>query len=322
MKYNYLGETGIKVSQITLGMMSYGDRRPWQLEIDEARPFVEKALDLGINFFDTANMYARGRSEEITGELLKDYRDDVVIATKVFFPMGDGPNESGLNRYHVNQQLEKSLERLQTDRIDLYQIHRRDYNTSWANIMRTLNQFIDRGGVLHIGSSSMYAWELATANMTAENLGLEPFATLQNHYNAIYREEEREMIPYARQQGMGIIPWSPLARGILAGKYEDKATTKRAETDGLRDWYQSDNDKDVLDAVKQAADENEISMAQMSLAWLLSRPGVTSPIVGATKIQHLEEAAEVPDLEIDHDHFDRISEAYTVRQVAGHSYNS
>ena len=322
MKYQNLGRTGIKVSRICLGMMSFGNTREWNLEHDEAKPIIDKALDAGINFFDTANVYATGRSEEITGELLKDHRDDVVIATKVRFPMGEGLNEQGLNRYHVSKQIKASLKRLQTDVVDLYQIHRWDYNVDIEYVMRTLNHVIDEGQAHHIGASSMFAWELAKAQYTAERLGLEGFSTMQNHYNAVYREEEREMLPLCIDQGMGVIPWSPLARGFLSGKYSNNEKSTRSTSDRFLEWFGSENDFEILKKIEEGAKENNISVSQMSLAWLLDRPGVTSPILGVTKLKHLEEAIEVVDMSIDQDYFNRISEAYTVRPVKGHSYTS
>ena len=325
MKYAKLGKTGIMVSRICLGMMSFGNGQEWQLEIDEAKPIVEKAIDAGINFFDTANVYSKGRSEEITGELLGDYRDDVVIATKVRFAMGSGQNDKGLNRYHIAREIENSLRRLNTDYIDLYQIHRWDPSVSVEYLMRTLNQLIDGGYVLHIGASSMYTWQLAKAQYTAELLGLEKFATMQNHYNAIYREEEREMIPFCIDQGMGIIPWSPLARGFLSGKYkpEDKEgeNEKRLRSDPyLKARYFRKNDFEVLDAIKGISEEIGASVAQTALSWILHRPGITSPIVGVTKLSHLEEAIDAVDINLKQEQIRRIDEAYLPHPIIGHSY--
>lgn len=322
MKYTTLGSTGIKVSKICFGTMSFGNARAWNIEIDEARPIVKKALDSGINFFDTANVYANGRSEEITGELLKEVRDEVVIATKVRLPTGEKPNDAGLSRYHIRREVKKSLQRLQTDIIDLYQIHRLDYNVTMNQLMRSLNNLIDQGQVNHIGASSMFAWELVKANYTAEKLGLEKFTSMQNHYNAIYREEEREMIPYCIDEGMAIIPWSPLARGFLSGTMKHNEKTTRKETDKFLSWYDNPNNFEVLDVIEQCAKENDLSVSQMALAWVLHQKGITSPILGVTKLHHLEEAVAVVDAIIDQDYFKRISEAYTVRPIQGHSYNS
>ncbi len=325
MKYTKLGKTGITVSRICLGMMSFGNSQEWQLEIDEARPIVERALDAGINFFDTANVYSRGRSEEITGELLKDVRDDVVIATKIRFAMGDGHNDKGLNRYHMAREIENSLNRLKTDFIDLYQIHRWDASVDPEFLMRSLNQLIDGGYVLHIGASSMYTWQLAKLQFTAERLGLEKFATMQNHYNAIYREEEREMIPFCMDQGMGIIPWSPLARGFLSGKYSPKDKEKEEHTrlksdPYLKARYFRDNDFQVLEVIKEIAQEKDVTPAQVSLSWILHKPGITSPIVGVTKMEHLEQAIDAIEMKLTHDELKRIEEAYLPHPIIGHSY--
>ena len=324
MKYTKLGKTGITVSKICLGMMSYGNTQDWMLELDGARPLVKQALDAGINFFDTANVYSRGRSEEITGELLKDVRDDVVVATKVRFNMGDGKNEFGLNRYHMSNQIKASLKRLQMDHVDLYQIHRWDYSTDIEYVMRSLNKIIDDGQTLHIGASSMYAWELAKAQYTAEKLGLEKFVTMQNHYNAMYREEEREVIPFCIDQGMGIIPWSPLGRGFLSGKYkrgQDSDSPRYKSDPYLKQRYFQDNDFDIVEVVEAISKEEGISMAQVALAWLLSRPGVTSPIIGATKLSHLQEAIDAVDINLKEDAIKRIDETYLARPISGHSYN-
>ncbi|MDH5403358.1 MAG: aldo/keto reductase [Candidatus Heimdallarchaeota archaeon] len=324
MDYTNLGKTGITVSKLCLGMMSYGNTQEWQLEIDEAKPIVEKAIDAGINFFDTANVYSRGRSEEITGQLLEDYRDDVVIATKVRFQMGDGPNQKGLNRLHMLQQIDASLSRMNLDYVDLYQIHRWDYSVDIEYIMRTLNHLIDIGATLHIGASSMYAWELAKAQYTAEKLGLEKFATMQNHYNTIYREEEREVIPFCIDQGMGIIPWSPLGRGFLTGKYQRsiEANSPRYRSDPyLKSRYFHDNDFDVLDAITEVSKEQEMSIAQIALSWILHQPGITSPIIGVTKMKHLEEAIQAVSIKLNIDQIRKINEAYSSRPVIGHSYD-
>lgn len=319
MEYTNLGTTGITVSKICMGMMSFGDSRKWTLEIDEARPIVEKAIDLGVNFFDTANVYATGRSEEITGELLKEYRDDVVVATKIRFPMGEGKNDKGLNRFHMAREIENSLSRLQMDFVELYQIHRWDYQTSIEHVMRSLNHLIDAGMVLHIGASSMFAWQFAKAQHTAEKLGLEGFSTMQNHYNPIYREEEREMIPLCIDMGVGLIPWSPLARGLVTRPLEESTTRK--ESDPLQEnWYHHDNDQEIIAEIQQVSSELDLSMAQVSLAWVLQQPGITSPIIGVTKLKHLEEAVAATEITLDQDYVNRISEKYTSRPVAGHSY--
>lgn len=324
MKYVPLGKTGISVSRLTLGMMSFGNTQEWHLELDAAKPLVEKAIDLGINFFDTANVYSTGRSEEITGELLKGYRDDVVLATKVRFQMGQGVNQKGLNRKHMFNQIEASLDRLQTDYIDLYQIHRWDYLVDVENLMRSLNHLIDQGATLHVGASSMYAWELAKAQYTAENLGLEKFATMQNHYNAIYREEEREVIPFCIDQGMGIIPWSPLARGFLSGKYttNSKNDSARIRSDPyLRRRYFDPNDFIILEKLQEISTTEDISIPQVALAWLLHQPGVTAPIIGVTKIKHLEEAVGATEIQLNSDYIRQINELYRPKPIIGHAYN-
>ncbi len=323
MRYTKLGKTGITVSKLCLGMMSFGNSQKWHLELEDARPLVEKAIDAGINFFDTANVYSRGRSEEITGELLAGRRDDVVVATKVRFAMGDGVNQKGLNRYHIIREIRNSLDRLNMDYVDLYQIHRYDNSVDNEFLMRTLNSLIDDGLTSHIGASSMYAWQLAKLQFTAERLGLEKFATMQNHYNAIYREEEREVIPFCIEEGMGIIPWSPLGRGFLSGKYTpDEAKGARVESDPyLKQRYFKDNDFEVLAAVREVANNHGISVAQTALAWVLSRDGVTSPIVGVTKMAHLEEAIEAVEIELKADEIKLIDDAYKPHPIIGHSYD-
>jgi aryl-alcohol dehydrogenase-like predicted oxidoreductase len=323
MKYSNLGSTGIKVSNLCLGMMSFGNSQKWHLEIEDAKPIVDYALDNGINFFDTANVYSNGRSEEITGELLQDHRDDVVIATKVRFEMNNGINDKGLSRYHIKREIKNSLDRLKMDFIDLYQIHRLDYSLDMEILMRNMNHLIDEGSALHIGASSMFGWELVKAQSIAEKYGLEKFSTMQNHYNAIYREEEREVIPACMDMKMGIIPWSPLARGFLSGKYSGKKSTEsRFKSDPyLKKRYFHENDFEVLGIIKECAKENDISVAQMSLKWVLSQKGITSPIIGITKLNQLKEAIEVSEMNIDKEYINRISAAYSVRPIIGHSYN-
>ena len=290
MQYVNLGSAGVKVSRICFGCMSFGNDNAWKLELDEARPLVKKAIDLGINFFDTANVYSLGRSEEITGECLKDYRDDVVVATKVWDIMGKGPNDSGLSRFHVMQQIKASLKRLQTDHIDLYQIHRWDYRTPIEETMMTLNDIVRQGMARYIGASSMFAWQFLSALYISEKLSLEKFVSMQNHYNLVYREEEREMIPLCREAGIAVIPWSPLARGFLTGKYKRNETPKSGRyenermdgTNPLADRYFRPEDFDVVETVVALAKEKAISPSQVALAWLLHK-GVTAPIIGVTK---------------------------------------
>ena len=325
MQYVNLGSAGVKVSRICFGCMSFGNDNAWKLELDEARPLVEKAIDLGINFFDTANVYSLGRSEEITGECLKGYRDDAVVATKVWGAMGKGPNDSGLSRLHVMRQIKASLKRLQMNDLDLYQIHRWDYMTPIEETMRTLNDIVRQGLARYIGASSMFAWQLLSALDTSEKLGLEKFVSMQNHYNLVYREEEREMIPLCKEAGIAIIPWSPLARGFLTGKYKQGETPKSVRyenerTDGrnpLADRYFRPEDFDVVETVVAVAKEKDVSPSQVALAWLLHK-GVTAPIIGVTKVQHVEEAVEALEVKLDSDDMKRLEDPYKPHPVIGH----
>jgi len=320
MEYVNLGRTGIKVSRICLGCMSFGNDALWKIELDEARKLVNKAIDLGINFFDTANMYSLGRSEEITGECMKPYRDDVILATKVYFSMGKGQNDSGLSRRHIMQQVRASLKRLQTDWIDLYQIHRWDYNTPIEETMRALNDVVHLGFAHYIGASSMFAWQLLKSLYVSDRMGLEKFVSMQNHYNLLYREEEREMNPLCREVGIGLIPWSPLARGFLTGKYTRSETpkSKRYESDRyLSERYFTREDFEVLDAVASLAKEKGVKPSQISLAWLLHK-GVTAPIIGATKTEHVEEAVQALEVKLEADEMKRLEAAYKPHPVIGH----
>ncbi|MGD0423937.1 MAG: aldo/keto reductase [Candidatus Bathyarchaeia archaeon] len=320
MEYVNLGRTGTKVSRICLGCMSFGNDAPWKIELEEARKLVNKAIDLGINFFDTANVYSLGRSEEITGQCLKPYRDNVILATKVYFPMGQGQNDSGLSRRHIMQQIRASLKRLRTDHIDLYQIHRWDYNTPIEETMRALNDIIRLGFAHYIGASSMFAWQFLKSLYTSDRLGLEKFVSMQNHYNLLYREEEREMIPLCKEEGIGLIPWSPLARGFLTGKYKRNETpsTKRYESDRyLSERYFTREDFDVLDVVVSLATEKGVTPSQISLAWLLQK-GVTAPIIGASKPEHVEEAVKAIDIKLEADEMKRLEAGYKPHPVIGH----
>ncbi|MFX1506621.1 MAG: aldo/keto reductase [Promethearchaeota archaeon] len=330
MDYVKLGKTGLSVSRICLGMMSYGDPTimEWCLDINEARPIVEKALDLGINFFDTANVYSRGRSEEITGELLKDHHDDVVIATKVFFPVegfatAPKPNTSGLSRYHITRAIKDSLKRLDMDTVDLYQIHRLDPFTPIEEILQSLNHLIDNGSVLHIGASSMFAWQFTKSLWIADQYGLEPFRTMQNHYNLCYREEEREMMPLCKDQEIGVIPWSPLARGFLSGKYTRDGNPDdhlRARADRyMKPRFFKPEDFDVVEKVVEIAEEKDVKPAQIALAWLYSKDYVTSPIIGATKLEHIEQAVEALEIKLSADEIKRLEEPYKPHPIIGHS---
>ena len=303
MDYTTLGSTGMKVSRLCLGCMSYGspEWRPWVLDEAAARPFFQRAVEAGINFFDTADMYSLGASEQVTGRLLREFgrRDELVIATKVFFPMTDRPNMGGLSRKHIQQACEASLRRLGVDEIDLYQIHRLDPATPVEETLAALDQLVRQGKVRAIGASSMYAWEFMRALAVSERDGLARFATMQNHYNLVYREEEREMMPLCEFEGIGVIPWSPLARGMLAGTRTvlgDDSTT-RSESDGLDQiLYDQPSDWDVVEAVKDVAKQRGAKPAQVALAWLLGQPAVAAPIVGATKLDHLDDAIAALDI--------------------------
>jgi len=320
MEYVNLGRTGTKVSRICIGCMTFGNDASWKIELDQARKIVNRAIDLGINFFDTANVYSLGRSEEITGECLKPYRDNVVIATKVYFPMGEGQNMSGLSRRHITQQIRGSLKRLQTDHVDLYQIHRWDYDTPIEETMRTLDDVVRLGFSHYIGASSMFAWQLLKSLHVSERLGLEKFVTMQNHYNLLYREEEREMIPLCREEGIGLIPWSPLARGFLTGKYtrNERPLSKRYESDKyLSERYFTREDFDVVDRVVSLAKEKGVTPSQIALSWLLHK-GVTAPIIGASKAEHVEEAVRAVDIKLETDEMKRLEEGYKPHPIIGH----
>ncbi len=320
MEYVNLGRAGVKVSRICLGCMSFGTDAAWKVELDEAQRLVKKAVDLGVNFFDTANVYSSGRSEGITGECLKGYRDNVVVATKVYFPMGEGPNDSGLSRRHIMQQIKASLNRLKMDHVDLYQIHRWDYNTPIEETMRALNEVVSLGFAHYIGASSMFAWQFLKALHTSDRLGLARFVSMQNHYNLLYREEEREMIPLCKEEGIALIPWSPLARGFLAGKYQRGKTPEapRYEADKyLSERYFKPEDFDVLDVVLELAKQKDATPAQISLAWLLHK-GVTSPIIGATKVEHVEEAVGALDIKLEADDVRQLEEGYRPHPIIGH----
>jgi aryl-alcohol dehydrogenase (NADP+) len=320
MQYVNLGRAGVKVSRICLGCMSFGNDDAWKVELDKARPLVKKAIDLGINFFDTANVYSLGRSEEITGECLKGYRDDVVVATKVYHAMGTGPNDSGLSRRHMMQQIKGSLKRLQMDHVDLYQIHRWDYATPIAETMRTLDDLVRQGSTHYIGASSMFAWQFSKALYTSDRLGLERFVSMQNHYSAVYREEEREMIPLCRAEGIGLIPWSPLAKGFLTGKYkrgENSQGTRYESDELLRERFFKPEDFDVVEAVQAVAKEKGVTPAQIAISWLLHK-GVTAPIVGPTKLEHIEDAVGAVDVKLDASDMERLESKYKPHPLLGH----
>lgn len=321
MQYTKLSRTGLNVSRICLGCMSFGTREKWMISLDEARMVIKKALDLGINFFDTANVYSSGDSEDFVGQLLKGRRDDVVVATKVYFPVGEGSNDSGLSRYHIVREVDRSLKRLRTDRIDLYQIHRWDHNTPIRETLETMDDLVHQGKVRYIGASSMYAWQFAKALYTSDLHGLVRFVSMQNHYNLAYREEEREMIPLCADQNIAILPWSPLARGFLSGKYKRDGTpkSKRYSHDNyLSKRYFRPEDFDVVERAEEVAAEKGVSTAQVALAWLF-RKGVTAPIIGATKVKHIEEAVESLDVSLDSDDLKRLEEPYKMHPVLGHN---
>jgi 1-deoxyxylulose-5-phosphate synthase len=306
MKYTNLGRTGLSVSRICLGCMSYGDTswREWVLDEEAAQPFFRRAVEAGINFFDTADVYSTGRSEEITGKALRQYAklEECVIATKVFGKMGEGQNMAGLSRKHIQQGCEASLRRLGVEAIDLYQIHRFDLKTPIEETLAALDGLVQQGKVRYIGASSGEAWRFAQALSLSERNGWARFVTMQNHYNLIYREEEREMIPLCAHEGVGLIPWSPLARGLLAGTRTgigDTTSTKRASSDDFATrLYKGASDNAVIDAVRKVAEARGVPNARVALAWLLSKPAVSAPIVGATKMNHLDDAVAAVDLEL------------------------
>ncbi|MGV9385729.1 aldo/keto reductase [Nonomuraea sp. NPDC003707] len=326
MQYVKLGSSGLQVSRICLGMMTYGDpgSREWMLREDAAEPIVRRAVEAGVTFFDTADMYSDGVSEEITGRLLGKLfarRDDYVLATKVYFPTGPGPNDRGLSRKHVLSAIDASLTRLGTDYVDLYQIHRWDDETPIEETMEALHDVVRAGKARYIGASSMYAWQFAKAQHTAQAAGWTKFASMQNHYNLVYREEEREMLPLCLDQGVGAIPWSPLARGLLTGsRHRDgRRRTVRSGSDPLADSMYEDADFDVVDALRAVADERGLPPAQLALAWLLGRPGVSAPIVGASKVGHLDDAIAAVEVSLSEEEAARLEAPYRPHRIIGHS---
>ena len=320
-----LGSSGLHVSRVCLGMMSYGNDsdRPWVLDEDAAEPIVRRAVEGGVTFFDTADVYSGGASEVATGRLLPKYiaRDEVVVATKVNGAMTPGPNGRGLSRKHILSGIDASLERLGMDYVDLYQIHRWDPHTPIEETMEALHDVVRAGKARYIGASSMYAWQFAKAQAVADARGWTRFVSMQNHYNLVYREEEREMIPLCIDQGVGVIPWSPLARGFLTGtrtRAGERRTT-RAETDKFTDsLYGRDEDFDVADRLTEVASGRGVPPAQLALAWLLHKPGVTAPIVGATKLAHLEDALAAAELDVDDEDVLALEEPYVPHPVLGH----
>jgi aryl-alcohol dehydrogenase-like predicted oxidoreductase len=327
VEYVRLGSAGLKVSRICLGMMSYGSQaeRAWHLDEAAAEPIVKAAIDGGVTFFDTADTYSNGVTEEITGSLLGrlfDRREDYVLATKVYFPMGPGPNDRGLSRKHVLAAIDASLRRLGTDYVDLYQIHRWDYQTPIEETMEALHEVVRAGKARYLGASSMFAWQFAKAQNLAERHGWTRFASMQNHYNLIYREEEREMIPLCADQGVAVLPYSPLARGVLTGNRgrQGERRTARAGDDPLSDErYNSPSDFDVVDRLAEVAAARGAPSAQVALAWLLSRPAVTAPIVGATRLGHISDALAAVQLTLTEEEVRRLEELYLPHRVLGHT---
>jgi 1-deoxyxylulose-5-phosphate synthase len=326
MEYVRLGSTGLKVSRICLGCMTYGSKkwREWVLDEEESRPFFRQAIEAGINFFDTADMYSLGASEEVTGRALKEYtqRDRVAIATKVFNPMGDDPNQRGNSRKHIHHAIDDSLKRLGTDYVDLYQIHRFDYETPIEETLRALDDVVRAGKALYIGASSMYAYQFAKMLQFSDTNGLARFVSMQNHYNLVYREEEREMLPLCREEGIGVIPWSPLARGFLAGnrRPEDRGETVRAKTDEYaHNLYYEPWDFEVVKRVTEIAQGRGVPNAQVALAWVLAQPGISAPIVGASKPHHLCDAIAALNVKLTAEELKALSEPYRCHPVLGHS---
>jgi 1-deoxyxylulose-5-phosphate synthase len=327
MEYRRLGSTGLKVSRICFGTMTYGSKkwREWIIEEAEARPFFAKALECGINFFDTADMYSDGVSEEILGRALKELgasRDRMVIATKVFNPMSDDPNDKGLSRKHIFQSIDNSLRRLGMDYVDLYQIHRFDYETPIEETLIALNDLIKAGKVRYIGASAMFAWQFMNMLATSDRLGVARFVSMQNYYNLLYREEEREMMPLCRAEGIGLIPFSPLARGFVAGnrRGEDFGETTRAKTDAYsRGQYYRPRDFAIVDKIAQLAKNRGVNNAQIALAWVLQQPGVTSPIIGASKLSHLDDAVAALGIRLSEQELKTLEESYEPRAIMAHS---
>jgi aryl-alcohol dehydrogenase-like predicted oxidoreductase len=324
MEYVRFGNTGMMVSRLCLGTMTYGrptERWPWALDEEQSRPFIKKALELGFNFFDTADVYTAGASEEVVGKALRDFakRDEIVLATKVFNPMGPGPNDKGLSRKHIMSAIDASLKRLGTDYVDLYQIHRWDYDTPIEETMEALHDVVKAGKARYIGASSMYSWQFAKAQYTADLHGWTRFVSMQPHYNLVYREEEREMIPFCADQKIAVIPWSPLARGLLTGKRsKERNETERAKTDSFgKTLYSSDSDFEVIGRVTEIAEQKGIPNAQVALAWMLSKPAITAPIIGASKPGHIEDAVAALSVKLTAEEIDRLEELYQPHTVLG-----
>ena len=322
MQYTKLGSTGLDVSRICLGCMSYGDpargSHPWTLPEDDSRPHLQRAVELGINFWDTADEYSDGSSEEIVGRALRDFanRDEIVLATKVYYPGSRGQNGGGLSRKAIMQGIDRSLRRLGSDYVDLYQIHRWDPRTPIEETMRALDDIVRAGKVRYIGASSMYAWQFSKAQYTASANGWTRFVTMQNQYSLLYREEEREMLPLCRDMGVGVIPWSPLARGRLTRDWDE--TTARTATDAYGSRLFLTAERTIVDRVAEIAAARGVPRAQVALAWVLQQPGISAPIVGATKTAHLDDAVAALDLELTAEECARLAEPYRPRPVTGH----
>jgi 1-deoxyxylulose-5-phosphate synthase len=324
MDYERLGATGLKVSRICLGCMTYGASswRDWVLDEEASRPFIKRALEAGINFFDTADMYSLGASEEVVGRAIRDFapgRESVVLATKVYFPLTDGPNRGGLSRKHILSAIDASLKRLGTDYVDLYQIHRFDHETPLEETVEALDAVVRSGKARYVGASSMYAWQFAKYLFLQREMNAAHFVSMQNFYNLVYREEEREMLPLCRDWGVGVIPWSPLARGFL-GRSAAQALagqSTRAKSDHVLDMAFDDNDLAALKVVETIAQARGVSNAQVAIAWLLAKPGVTAPIVGASKPKHLEDAIAAASLKLTDDEMKALEAHYRPKPVAG-----
>jgi len=327
MQYANLGKTGMKVSRLCLGMMSYGSRqwREWILEEEDTKLFIKRALEAGINFFDTADVYSTGESERVTGKLLKEFgvrRENIILATKVHGQMSDDINDKGLSRKHILDSIDKSLQRLQMDYVDLYQIHRWDYETPIEETLEALNDIVRAGKARYIGASSMFAWQFARALHTSEKHGWTKFVSMQNHYNLVYREEEREMIPLSIDQGIGLIPWSPMARGFFAGdrKRGGGGETLRSNSDPFgNSLYFRDEDFTVAERVADVARERGVTGSQIALAWVLSKSYVTAPIIGATKMDHLDQAIAALEIKLSEEEIKKLEESYKPHPVLGHS---
>jgi aryl-alcohol dehydrogenase (NADP+) len=324
MEHVRLGSTGIKVSRVCLGTMTYGTSkwRPWVLDEEPSRALIRHAIETGINFFDTADMYSLGASEEVLGRALRDFgpgRERVVIATKVFYPSGADPNQRGLSRKHIMHAIDNSLRRLGTDYVDLYQIHRFDGETPIEETLEALHDVVKAGKARYLGASSMFSWQFAKMLSTAQAHGWTSFVTMQNHYNLLYREEEREMMPLCLEEGIGVIPWSPLARGLLAGKRRGQTVRARTDTYG-QTLYGAEiaaADERVIDALEAVAQARDLPPAQVALAWLMQKPGVTAPIIGASKQQHIDDAIAALHIQITPEEAARLEEAYVPHEVAG-----